>query len=174
MFPSWWRSVANTAIKIVTSRVDASRQGEGGQPVYRERRLADQDSTRAQQRHDQRPEFVRQYSARHGIAGRGIEMGEHDPIREAVAGDPQRLAHIAEQQKLGWRHAIGMGGDPALADIDFAIRKQLAEMIVSSTVAEAELKHLALEVAHQFCRAVQTGPLGFETPDKAIEPAQAD
>ena len=71
-------------------------------------------------------------------------MSKRYAIVKPVAGIAQCLAHIAEQKKLRWRYAIGMGGNPALTDVDLAIRKQLAEMIIRPTITEAELKHLAL------------------------------
>ena len=51
------------------------------------------------------------------------------------------------KQKFGRRHAIGMRRNPALADIDFPIRKELAQMVVGPAVAEAKLEHLAVQPA---------------------------
>jgi hypothetical protein len=48
------------------------------------------------------------------------------------------VAHIAEQEKLDRRYAVGMGGNPTLANIDLPIGKQFAKMIVGSPIAEAE------------------------------------
>jgi|307.fasta_scaffold186285_2 hypothetical protein len=70
-------------------------------------------------------------------------MGERYATAEPISNIRQRFPHIAEQEKLGGRHAIWMGGDPPLTNIDLAVREQLAKVIVSSAVAKAELKHHA-------------------------------
>ena len=42
-------------------------------------------------------------------------MGERYPARERRAGGAQSVAHVAEKEVFGGRHAIGMRGQPALA-----------------------------------------------------------
>jgi len=95
-------------------------------------------------------------------------MGERYPIAKLIADIPKRLAHIAEQKKLGRWHAIGMGGDMALANIDLAVREQPTKMIVSSAIAEAELKHRAIQIANEMSRVVQASTLRFKTADKTV------
>ena len=72
-------------------------------------------------------------------------MGERYATAEPISNIRQRRAHIAEQEKLGGRYAIWMGGDPALTNIDLAVREQLAKVIEGSAVAKAELKHHAFQ-----------------------------
>ena len=45
-------------------------------------------------------------------------MGERHPAFEPFARRPQGVAHVAEQQQLGRRHAIGMGREVPLAYIN--------------------------------------------------------
>src|SRR5438067_2283709 len=84
----------------------------------------------------------------------------------------QGLAHVAEDQPARRRHAIGMGGDLAFANIDVASRKQRAQVIVGAAVAKAELKHRAIQPGDQRGGMVEAGALRFEPADKAVEPAQ--
>lgn len=90
---------------------------------------------------------------------------------EPFAGEWQRLAHIAEQQKFGGWDAIRVGGEPPLTNIDLPIRKELAKMIVSSPVSEAELQHLTIEVPHQLRGQIEAGALGFQSPYETVEAA---
>lgn len=95
-------------------------------------------------------------------------MDERYATAELTADVPECLAHIAEQEKLGWRYAIGMRRDPTLTDIDLAVRKQLAEMIIGSAIAEAEFQHRAIQIANQMSRVVETSALRFKAADKAV------
>ena len=72
-------------------------------------------------------------------------MSEHDPILEKLAGVLQRLAHVTQEKKFGWRYAIGMRGNPALADINSSIREQLPQVIVRATVSKPEFEDLSLQ-----------------------------
>jgi hypothetical protein len=136
---SWWRSEADATVKIVTPGSDAVGQLKGAQSVDRERRLADKHTVQTQQRYDQRCEFAGERPAGHDISGRGVEMSERHAAGKSRAGGRQRLEHIAEQEKFGRRYAIRMGRYVPLANIDLAVWKKLAEMIISSAVAEAEI-----------------------------------
>jgi hypothetical protein len=98
-------------------------------------------------------------------------MSEHHAPLEVLAGRRQGLAHVAQQEKFWWRYTIRMGSDLPLANIDFAVRQELAKMIVSPTVTEAKFEHLSSEIANQMRRAIQARALGFETPYKTIKPA---
>ena len=83
----------------------------------------------------------------------------------------QRLAHIAEQEQLGRRNAIGMGCDGPLADIDLAVWEQLAKVIVGPAVAEPQLEHLTIQIADQIRREIEASALRLEATDEAVEPA---
>ena len=98
-------------------------------------------------------------------------MSEHHAPFEVLAGRRQGLAHVAEQEKFWRRYAIRMCSDLPLANIDFAAWQELAKMIISPTVTEAEFEHLAIYVANQMRGAIQARALGFETPYKTIKPA---
>jgi len=41
-----------------------------------------------------------------------------------------------------------MRGDRALANVNMSAWKELAEMIISATVTEAKLEHVAVQVMH--------------------------
>ncbi len=71
-------------------------------------------------------------------------MSEHHAPLEVLAGRRQGLAHVAEQEKFGRRYAIRMGCYLPLANIDLALWKKLAKVIIGSPIAEAELQHLAI------------------------------
>jgi len=66
-------------------------------------------------------------------------MSEHHASLEVLAGSRQGLAHITKQEKFAGRYAIRMGSYLPLANIDLAVWKQLAKVMISPTVAEAEL-----------------------------------
>ena len=55
------------------------------------------------------------------IARPGIEMRQRDAAAEPAPCRRQGRAHVAEDQPVRWRHALGMRRDLALADIDVAI-----------------------------------------------------
>ena len=71
-------------------------------------------------------------------------MSERHAAGKARADGRQRLAHIPEEEKFGRGCAIRMGSDPPLANIDLPVWKELAKMIISSTIAKAEFEHLAI------------------------------
>jgi len=156
---------------VVSARGDAFGQRHGAQSIPVDGRLADEHSARAQQRHDQRCEFRRERPARRDVSGRGVEMGERYPARKPLAGRLQSIAHVAEKEKFGRRHAIGVGSNPPLADIDPPLRKELAQMVVGSTVPESQLEHLALQFPDKEGRQIEAVALRLEAPDKAVEPA---
>ena len=62
-----------------------------------------------------------------------------------VPGRLQGIAHVAKEEEFGGRHAIGMRRNPALADVDFSVRKQLAQMVIGSTIAESELEYVSVQ-----------------------------
>lgn len=72
-------------------------------------------------------------------------MGERYPAPKRLAGRSQGIAHVAEQEELGRRYAIGMRSKSALADVDCSVRKELAQMVVGPTVAEPELEHVSVQ-----------------------------
>ena len=62
------------------------------------------------------------------------------------------VAHVAEEEEFGRRHAIWMRRNPALADVDLSIWKQLAQMVVSPAVAKPELEHLPVQFLYEVGR----------------------
>jgi len=62
------------------------------------------------------------------------------------------VAHVAEEEEFGRRHAIWMRRNPALADVDLSVRKQLAQMVVGAAVAEPELQHVPLQLPDEVGR----------------------
>ena len=67
-----------------------------------------------------------------------------------------------------------MRRNPALANVDFPIRKELAQMVVGPAVAEPELEHLPIQVPDQVGSQIEAGALSLQAADKAVEPAQDD
>lgn len=98
-------------------------------------------------------------------------MSEHHAVRKSGADGWQSFAHIAEQEELGRRNAIGMGCDGALADIDLAMREKLPKMIVGPAVAEAELEHFTVQTANQIGGQFEASALRLEPTNEAVQPA---
>ena len=73
-------------------------------------------------------------------------MRQSYPAPKPLAGRLQSIAHVAQEEEFGRRHAIGMRRNPALADVDSSIRKELAQMVVRPTVAEPELDHVPVQL----------------------------
>src|SRR5438874_1786356 len=90
---------------------------------------------------------------------------------ESGVSRQQGLAHVAEDQPLGRRHAVGMRRHLFLADIDVALGKQLAQMVVGTAVAEPQFEHRAVEAGDQPGRMIETSALRLEPADEAVEPA---
>ena len=67
-----------------------------------------------------------------------------------------------------------MRRNPALANVDFPIRKELAQMVVGPAVAEPELKHVPIQVPDEVGSQVEAGALSLQAADKTVEPAQDD
>ena len=109
--------------------------------------------------------------ARRDFAISGIEMGEHHTAGEPGANGWQRLAHIAKQQKLGRRNTIGVGCDGALADIDFATRKELSKVVVRAAVAKAELQYLTIQTGNQIGGQFEASALCLEPSNETVQPA---
>ena len=86
-------------------------------------------------------------------------MSKRHPIPEQLASAVQRIAHVTKQEKFGWRGAVGMRGDPPLADVDFSIREKLAQMIIGPAVAEPELQHPSLQSLDKTSRKIEAGAL---------------
>jgi len=72
-------------------------------------------------------------------------MSEHDPIPEQLAGASQRIAHVAKEEKSGWRYAVGMRGNPALADINFSVREELAQVIIGPAITQPKFEDLSVQ-----------------------------
>jgi|GEM_PF-4645454 len=67
------------------------------------------------------------------------------PTPKSLAGRLQSIAHIAQEEEFGRRQAIGMRCNPALADVDSSIRKELSQMVIGPTVAEPKLEHVPVQ-----------------------------
>ena len=133
--------------------------------------FADQHSVQLQKWDDERCELVGKRFARRDLAIPGIKMRKHHAVRKPGADGWQSLAHIAEQEELGRRNAIGMGCNGLLADKDFAMREELPKMIVGPAVAEAELQHFTIQTGNQIGGQFEASTLRFEPTDEAVQPA---
>jgi hypothetical protein len=72
-------------------------------------------------------------------------MRQRYPSTEQIAGTAKSIAHVAEEEEFGRWHAIGMCRNPPLANVNFPIWKEVAQMVVGPAVAEPELKHLPVQ-----------------------------
>jgi len=156
---------------VVAAEGDAVRQGQGLKIIVSEGRVADQYPAGAEQRRDERHQFGGEGVVGSGVTGAGIKMRQRDPATEPGMSRRQGLAHVAEDQPLGRRHAVGMRRHLFLADIDVAPGKQLAQMVVGAAVAEPQFEHRAVEAGDQPGRMVETSALRLEPADEAVEPA---
>lgn len=84
----------------------------------------------------------------------------------------QRCLDIAKDEMAVVGDAARMGTDFALEDHDLSRRQKLAQMIVGSTIAEAELKCWARQAGNRLRCHIEAGTLGLQTPDEAIQTAQ--
>ena len=98
-------------------------------------------------------------------------MRKHHTLGKPGAHGRQRLAHIAEQEKLRRRNTARMGCNGALADINVALREELSEMIVGPAVAEAEFQHFTIQPPDQVGGQFEASTLRLEATDKAVQPA---
>ena len=98
-------------------------------------------------------------------------MSKHYAVRKSGADSWKRLAHIAEQEKVGRRNTIGMGRDSALADVDFPPREELSKVIIRPAVAEAELQHLTIHTSDQIGGEFEASALRLEPTNEAFQPA---
>lgn len=98
-------------------------------------------------------------------------MSKHHAVGKSVADRRQSLTHIAEQEQVERRNTIGMGCNGALADIDFAMREELAKMIVCPAIAEAELQHIAIHTGNQIGGQFEASALRLEPTNEAVQPA---
>jgi hypothetical protein len=71
-------------------------------------------------------------------------MSEYDPILQQLPGALQRIAHVAKEEKFGWRYAIGMRGNPALANINSSTWKEVTQVIIRPPVTEPEFEDLSV------------------------------
>jgi hypothetical protein len=134
--------------------------------------FADQHPVQLQKWDDQRGEVIGKRPARRDLAVPGIEMRKHYTLGKPGADGWQSLAHIAEQEELGRRNAIGVGCNRALADIDVPMREQLPKMIVCPAVAEAELQHFTIHTGNQIGGQFEASTLRLEPPNEAVQPTQ--
>jgi len=72
-------------------------------------------------------------------------MSECNSVPEQFAGALQRIAHVAKEEKFGRRYAVGMRSNPALADINSSIRKELTQVIVRPTVTQPKFEDLSVQ-----------------------------
>jgi hypothetical protein len=83
------------------------------------------------------------------------------PTPKQFTGSSQSIAHVANDQEFCRRHAIWMSCNPTIADVDFPIREQLAQVVVGPTIAEPKLKHLPVQLLDQAGRHIEAGALGL-------------
>jgi len=64
-----------------------------------------------------------------------------------------------------------MGCNGALANVDFAMREELSEMIIRPSVAEAELQHFTIQIGNQIGGQFEASTLRLEPTNEAVQPA---
>ena len=67
-----------------------------------------------------------------------------------------------------------MRRNSALANVDFPIWKELAQMVVRPAVAEPELEYVPIQAPDKVGSQVEAGALSLQAADKTVEPAQDD
>ncbi len=72
-------------------------------------------------------------------------MGERYSGPKPLADRSQGITHVAEEEEFGRRYAIGMRSKCTVADVDFPVWKELAQMVVGPTVAEPEFEHVPVQ-----------------------------
>jgi len=97
-------------------------------------------------------------------------VSEHDLIRKHLAGALQRVAHVAKEEKFGGRYAVGMRGNPTLADINSSIRKELTQVIVRPAVTQPKFEDLSVQSLDKTGRKIETISLCLQPADEAVEP----
>ena len=110
--------------------------------------------------------------ARRDVAVPGVKMSKRHTVGKEPSGGRQSFAHIAEQEELGRRNTIGMSCNGALADKNVAIREEFSKMVVTSAIAETELKHFTVQTRDQIGGQFEAGALCLEPADEAVQPAQ--
>lgn len=98
-------------------------------------------------------------------------MSDHHPTRKQLAGPLQRIAHIAEEEKFRWRYAVGMRGNPALADVNSSIRKEVTQVVIRPPITKPKFEHLSVQSLDKTGREIEAGALRLQPADKAVEPA---
>ena len=98
-------------------------------------------------------------------------MSERDPTPEQLPGALQRIAHVAEEEKFSRRHAVGMRGNPPLADINSSIRKELAQVIVGPAITQPKFEDISVQSPDKTGREIETSALCLQPADEAVEPA---
>ena len=152
MSRSWWRSAADTPVKVVSAWLDPTGQQERLQVIDGDRRFADQDPVRPQERQYQRNKFVGEHFASGEISVTSIQVSEDHVATEPGADGGESLTHVPQKEQVSRWNAIGMGCNLALANVDCAMRKKFTKMIVGPAIAEPELEHVAIQIADQFGR----------------------
>jgi len=79
-------------------------------------------------------------------------MGQCDPSTKQTAGSSKCIAHVAQEEEFGRRHAIRMRCNTTLANIDFPIWKEVAQMVVGPAIAEPELEHVPVQFSDEVGR----------------------
>jgi len=64
-----------------------------------------------------------------------------------------------------------MRRNPSLANVDFPIRKKLAQMVIGPAVAEPEFKHVPVQFPDEVGRQIEASALSLQSAYEAIEPA---
>jgi hypothetical protein len=72
-------------------------------------------------------------------------MGQRHPSAKEFTGRLKSVAHVAKEEEFGRRDTLRVRRNPAFADVDSPVGKQLAQMIVGPAVAESELEHVSFQ-----------------------------
>ena len=80
-------------------------------------------------------------------------------------------ARLAQEKPVVGRHAVGMGGDLALEDIDVAAGKEIAQMVVGAAIAQAHFEDRATELVDCGLEKIQAVALRLHACDETVEAA---
>ena len=95
-------------------------------------------------------------------------MSERDPAPKQLAGTLQRVAHVAKEEKFGRRYAVGMRGNPAFADINSTIWKELTQVIIRPAITEPKFEDLSVQSLHKTGRELEASALGLQPAYEAV------
>lgn len=111
--------------------------------------------------------------ARLAIARADIGVDKDGRRSETARGKGDCLSELAKKHVVVVGDAVWMGGDPAVETVDVPFRKETAQVVVRTAVAEPDFKDVTGPSVDKGGGLVETQTLGLEAADCAVEPAHS-